>query len=77
MICGVIASLSETLAVLLTIIGIIAISVCMHCGLEYFLKERHRSQDSHKEADRLRRESDISGGITRHSLFYQFLFRNE
>lgn len=77
MICGVIESLTETLAVLLIIIGIVAILVCLHCGSEYFLKERHRSLDSHKEAERLRRESDTSGGITRHSLFYQFFFRNE
>lgn len=77
MICSVIESLTETLAVLLIIIGIIAILVCMHCGSEYFLKERGRPLDSHEEAERLRHESDISGGITRHSLFYQFFFRNE
>lgn len=77
MTCSVIESLGSTLVVVLIILGIIAILVCLHLGSEYFMNERHRNLDSHQEADRLRRESDKSGGITRHSIFYQFFFRNE
>lgn len=77
MTCSITESVSEMLAVILILAGIVAILICLHCGSEYFMKERHRTLDSHEEAERLRLESDKSGGITRHSLFYQFFFRNE
>lgn len=76
-ICNVLNSVSDMLLVMLMIIGIIATLVCIHCGSEYFRREkREGTLDSRNAADNLRRESEESDGITPHSVLYRFFFRN-
>lgn len=73
--CDITGTLAETIAVVLIILCISVIIVFLHCGSEYLQKNKHKTLSSHQEADRLREESEKTFGITRHSIFYEFIFR--
>lgn len=72
-----ICSIAETVTVFLLLLGVMGILACLHCGSEYFLTRRHhRNTYAHEDEDKLRAESRSENGITQHSIFYKFFFRN-
>lgn len=74
--CNVISSVGQALLVLALLLGIIAVLVCLHCGSEYLMRHSHKDRyGSHRETEKLRREVENEPGISRHSLFYNFFFR--
>ena len=76
MICSSFSTFGEILTVVLIITGVIAVLVCLQCGSDYLLnKKEHPEDNSPRNVDELRRESDDAEGISRYSVFYKFFFR--